>query len=175
MLTQRGRLLPDGRHGPTIVRAGGIRVAGYSDPFERRRADGYRARREPDVTESQQRAFWRWLQPLVGRIDAVMVHSPALAALALDELRASPPAAPLMFLTGHTHEQALIESEHVVVLNGGTVGGGGAGNFHENQPYGLAILTYESQPSFEPLAADLVRIDAPEGSAQAERHLLDGR
>ena len=174
VLTQRGRLLPDGRLGPTIVRVGGIRVAGYSDPFERRRADGYRARREPDVTEPQQRAFWGWLQPLVGRIDAVMVHSPALAALALDELRANPPAAPLVFLTGHTHEQALVESEHVVVLNGGTVGGGGAGNFHENQPYGLAILTYESRPSFEPLAADLVRIDAPEGSAQAERHLLEG-
>ena len=58
----------------------------------------------------------------------------------------------------------------VVVLNGGTVGGGGAGNFHENQPYGLAILTYEGAPSFEPLAADLVRIDAADGSANAERH-----
>jgi predicted phosphodiesterase len=173
VLTQRGRLLPDGRHGATVVRVAGIRVAGYSDPFERRRADGYRALREPDVTESQQLAFWSWLQPLVGRIDAVMVHSPALAALALEELRASPPPAPLMFLTGHTHEQALTESERVVVVNGGTVGGGGAGNFHENQPYGLAVVTYQAQPSFDPLAADLVRIDAPEGSAKAERHLLD--
>ena len=89
VLTQRGQLLPDGRHGATVVRAGGIRVAGYSDPFERRRADGYRAPREPDVTEAQQRAFWDWLRPLVGRIDVVMVHAPALAALALEELRAT--------------------------------------------------------------------------------------
>ena len=59
-----------------------------------------------------------------------------------------------------------------MVVNGGTVGGGGAGNFHENQPYGLAILTYRAAPSFEPLAADLVRIDAPDGSANAERRLL---
>jgi predicted phosphodiesterase len=173
VLTQRGRLLPDGGHGATVVRAGDLRVAGYSDPFERRRTDGYRALREPDVTERQQRAFWDWLRPLVGRIDAVMVHSPALAARALDELRASPPPAPLVFLTGHTHEQELVDSGRVTVLNGGTIGGGGAGNFHENQPYGLAILTYESQPSFEPLAADLVRIDAPDGSANAERRLLE--
>ncbi len=173
VLTQRGQLLPDGRHGATVVRAGGIRVAGYSDPFERRRADGYRALREPDVTESQQRAFWRWLRPLVGRVDAVMVHSPALAGLALEELRAAPPAAPLVFLTGHTHEQALVESERVVVLNGGTVGGGGAGNFHENQPYGLAALTYQAHPSFQPLAVDLVRINPLDGSANAERRLLD--
>ena len=57
VLTQRGQLLPDGRLGAVVVRAAGIRVAGYSDPFERRRADGYRALREPDVTEGQQRAF----------------------------------------------------------------------------------------------------------------------
>ena len=172
VLTQRGRLMADGGYGAVVVRAAGIRVAGYSDPFERRRADGYRARREPEVTERQQQAFWEWLQPLVGRIDAVMVHSPGLAALALDELRAAPPAAPLVFLTGHTHEQSLQESDGVVVLNGGTAGGGGAGNFHENQPYGLAILTYRARPSFEPLAADLVRIDAPDGTANAERRLL---
>jgi predicted phosphodiesterase len=174
VLTERGRLLPDGRHGATVVRIGGIRVAGYSDPFERRRADGYRARREPNVTEPQQRAFWAWLEPLIGRVDAVMVHSSGLASLALEELRAAPPAAPLVFLTGHTHEQALSEADRVVLLNGGTIGGGGAGNFHENQPYGLAILTYETEPSFEPLAADLVRIDAPDGSANAERRLLQG-
>jgi predicted phosphodiesterase len=173
VLTEQGRLLPDGGHGNLVVRVGGLRVAGYGDPFERRRADGYRAQREPDVTESQQRAFWRWLEPLLGRIDAVMVHSPALAAIALEELRARPPAAPLLVLTGHTHEQELAESGDVVLLNGGTVGGGGAGNFHENQPYGLAILTYEARPAFDPLAADLVRI-APDGAANAERRLLNG-
>ena len=97
-----------------------------------------------------------------------MVHSPTLAAIALEELRARPPATPLLVLTGHTHEQELSEAGDLVLLNGGTVGGGGAGNFHENQPYGLAILTYQSRPAFDPLAADLVRI-AADGAATAER------
>jgi predicted phosphodiesterase len=173
VLTERGRLLPDGSLGAVIARVAGVRVAGYGDPFERRRADGYRAQREPRVTDAQRTAFWEWLEPLLGRIDAVMVHSPGLAAEALEQLRASPPAAPLVVVTGHTHEQALEESEQVVVVNGGTVGGGGAGNFHENQPYGLATLTYRLRP-FDPLAADLVRIDAHDGAANAERRLLDG-
>ena len=34
----------------------------------------------------------------------------------------------------------------VTLLNGGTIGGGGAGNFHENQPFGLAVLTYDTSP-----------------------------
>ncbi len=173
VLTERGRLLPNGSYGDTIVRVGGLRVAGYRDPFERRRANGYRAVEEPDVTASQQRAFADWLRPLAGRIDVVMVHSPALAAPALEELRAGPPDVPLVVLTGHTHEQEVAESNGVVSLNGGTVGGGGAGNFDENQPYGLAVLTYQAEPSFDPLAVDLVRIDAPDGSANAERRLLD--
>jgi predicted phosphodiesterase len=174
VLTQRGRLLPGGDHGSVIVRVGGLRVAGYSDPFERRRADGYRARREPIVTIAQQRRFWEWLRPLVGRLDAVMVHSPSLAAVALEELQATPPARPLVVLTGHTHEQEVRELGRVLLLNGGTVGGGGAGNFHENQPYGLAILTYQVRPAFEPLAADLVRINSADGTANAERRLLGG-
>ena len=60
----------------------------------------------------------------------------------------------------------------MTVLNGGTIGGGGAGNFNENQPFGLAVLTYELRP-FQPLAADLVRINPRDGSANAERRLLD--
>ena len=174
VLTERGRLLADGRHGDPIVSVGGLRVAGYGDPFERRRADGYRARGEPQVTAVQQEAFWRWLEPLVGRIDVVMVHSPALAERALEELRADARAEPLMVLTGHTHEQGLVESEGLVILNAGTVGGGGAGNFHENQPYGVAITTYQRRPSFGPLAVDLVQIGATDGTANAERRLLNG-
>ena len=148
-------------------------MAGYSDPFKRRRAEGYRATREPEITDSQKTAFWDWLRPLVGRVDVVMVHAPALAESALAALRSDPPAAPLLFLTGHTHEQELDDLGEVVVVNGGTVGGGGAGNFHENQPYGLAVLTYERTPSFRPLAADLVTINPRDGSAEAKRTLLD--
>ena len=58
------------------------------------------------------------------------------------------------------------------MLNGGTVGGGGAGNFHENQPYGLAILTYERgrrSSRWRPTWCASTRRD---GTANAERRLL---
>jgi predicted phosphodiesterase len=173
VLTERGQLRADGERGRVIVEAAGLRVAGYGDPFKRLRADGYRATEEPEITDAQKEAFWAWLQPLVGRVDVVMVHSPALAETALAALESDPPASPLLLLTGHTHEQELNDLGETVVVNGGTVGGGGAGNFHENQPFGLAVLTYERAPAFRPLAADMVTIDPRDGSAGAERTLLD--
>jgi predicted phosphodiesterase len=173
VLTQRGRLLPDGRHGQTIVNVAGMHVAGYSDPFMRLRSQGYRATDEPNVTDSQKEAFWTWLQPLLGRVDVVMVHEPALAERALAALQSEPPPSPLLVITGHTHEQDLDDLGETVVVNGGTIGGGGAGNFHENQPFGLAVVTFERTPSFLPLAADMVTINPRDGSASAERTLLD--
>jgi predicted phosphodiesterase len=173
VLTERGRLGADGRLGPVVVTVGGLRVAGYSDPFERRRRDGYRQLREPRPSEAQQRAFADWLRPLVGRIDVVMVHSPPLAERALDQLRRDPPRRPLAVLSGHTHLSNLDTSENLVELNGGTAGGGGTGNLEKNQPFGLAVLTYQVNGRFRPLAADLVEIDARSGSANAERTRLD--
>lgn len=173
VLTERGRLMGDGSHADMVVRVRGVRVAGHRDPFERRRADGYRGGEDPKVSDRRQRSFWRWLRPLIGRVDVVMVHSASLAGLALERLAEQPPPTPMAFLVGHTHEQELRRQENVVVLNGGTIGGGGAPNLHENQPFGLAVLTYERNP-FEPLAADLVRINPRDGSANAERRLLDG-
>lgn len=172
VLTEQGRLLPNGERGPVVVEVAGLRVAGHSDPFKRLRADGFRASGEPRITDSQKQAFWDWLRPLVGRVDMVMVHAPALAEVALAELRSDPPAAPLVILTGHTHEHDLRDLEGVLLLNGGTVGAGGAGNFDEDQPYGLAVLTYERTPSFHPLAVDLVTIDPRDSSAAAERRVL---
>jgi predicted phosphodiesterase len=171
VLSERGRIERDGSRGDVVARIDGVRVAGYGDPFERRRADGYRGR-EPEVTAAMQERFTNWLGPLLGRVDIVMVHSPALAADALARLGDDPPAQPLTLVVGHTHEQELRVEEGAVVVNGGTIGGGGAGNFHENQPFGLAVLTYERRP-FEALAVDLVRINPRDGSANAERRLLD--
>jgi predicted phosphodiesterase len=173
VLTQRGRLEPDGAHGPLVVRVDGLRVAGYSDPFERRRADRYRGTRNPEPTDAQKRAFADWAMPLVGRVDAIVVHEPALAELALDELRDHPPRRPIAFLVGHTHHAELETAENLVVLNGGTLGGGGTGNLDEHQPLGLAVLTYDAGGDFRPLAADLVELDPGDGSAKAERRRLD--
>jgi predicted phosphodiesterase len=170
VLTERGRLRGDGTHGPVVVRVAGLRVAGYADPLERRAAQRYRDRYDdaPPTTQ-RRRAFADWLRPLVGDVDVVMVHSPGLVARALRELRANPPASPLVLLSGHTHRAAVRTSANLVLLNGGTVGGGGVGNLDESQPLGLAVLTYARRGGFRPLLADIVEIDPPSGAASAER------
>jgi predicted phosphodiesterase len=170
VLTERGRLRDDGTYGPLVVRVRGLRVAGYSDPFERRSSERFRARGEPRPDEEQREDFRDWLRPLVGRVDVVMVHEPQLAEDAAEELRRVPPSRPLVLLTGHTHSPSFRSSENLVELNGGTVGGGGTGNLEKNQPFGLAVLIYAREGGFEPTAADLVEIDAFGGSARAERH-----
>jgi predicted phosphodiesterase len=172
VLTERGRLRADGGLGPVVVNVGGLRVAGYSDPFERRRSGRYRDRGS-EVTEAHQREFADWLRPLVGRVDVVMTHEPGLTELAVEELRADPPRTPLAVLTGHTHVPELRTSENVVELNGGTAGGGGTGNLEKNQPFGLAVLVRESGRPFAPLLADTVEIDVQSGEARAERTRLD--
>ena len=175
VLTRRGRLLPGGRHGPLVVRVGGLRVAGYDDPFERRRRDGYRGRLDPHPTLTQQEAFAAWLAPLVGKVDVVMVHEPQLARLAIGDLRAHPPPHPLVILVGHTHEQSLSAWRDLAVLNSGTVGAGGVSNLSERRPIGLAVLTYRLRPAFAAVAADLVAIDPGTGSTKAQRFRLDLR
>ena len=172
VLTERGRLEPDGGYGPLVIRFAGLRIAGYSDPFERREAQDYRLPENPRPTPEQQRRFADWLRPLVGKVDVVALHAPTLAAAAIAELRRSPPPSPLVLLVGHTHEQKVETSRNLVVLNGGTAGAGGTGNLAEGQRIGLAVLTYEREPRFEPVAADLVEVDPGDGSARAERRTL---
>ena len=173
VLTERGRMLPSGGFGEVVVDVGGRSVAVYSDAFERLRSDDYQAREIQDPSESQRQQFAAWLEPLLSRVDLVLVHSPSLAEDAVARLREDPPARPVAVLTGHTHVPALRTSENLVELNGGTVGGGGTGNLEKNQPFGLAVLTYADSPSFEPLLADTVEIDAVSGAARASRSRLD--
>ena len=173
VLTQRGRLQPDGGLGPVVFRFGGLRVAGYSDPNPRLEADNYEGPPSPAATQRQKRAFADWLRGLRGEVDVVMVHAPALAETAIAELRANPPAEPLALVVGHTHTPLAERlARNVVLVNGGTAGAGGSGNLAEGQPIGLAVLTYEGDPSFRPVAADLVEVDPGDGSARAERRPL---
>lgn len=174
VLTERGRLHSDGRLGRVIVRVGDLRVAGYADPFERRAAEGFRDRFEERPTRAMQDAFADWLRPLVGRADVVLVHEPALAATALEELRVHPPDAPLVLAVGHSHEPGLERIGPVTVVNGGSVGAGGTGNLAEGGGrLGIARVLYAEDEPFAPLAADLVRIDPGTGSATARRERLD--
>jgi predicted phosphodiesterase len=105
----------------------------------------------------------------------IMVHEPKLIEPALAVLNDRPPSHPLLFVVGHTHEAELTTQPGVTVVNGGSIGGGGTGNLAEEAPteVGIARVVYRAEPSFRPLAADLVSIDPSSGSATARRERLD--
>jgi predicted phosphodiesterase len=173
VLTQHGRLEPDGGYGPIVNDVAGLKVAGYSDPFERRAGENFRDRYDPIPTAAQQDEFTSWLRRLIGKVDVVMVHEPALIEPALAMLQDSPPQRPLVFVVGHTHKASIERYPGVDVVNGGSVGAGGTGNLTEPTKMGIARLIYTREPDFQPLAADLVEIDPGSGSATARRQRLD--
>jgi predicted phosphodiesterase len=174
VLTQFGRLKRGGGYGDVINEIAGMRIVGYSDPFERRANENYRDRFTNTVTPEQQDEFADWLRPMIGQVDVVMVHEPALIEQTLAELREAPPPTPLVFVVGHTHQASLERQENVDVINGGSVGGGGTGNLADGETdVGIARMSYDYDDGFAPLAADLVSIDPGTGAATARRERLD--
>lgn len=174
VLTRDGRLDGAGRaDGALVTRVRGLRIAGYDDPLKRLARNGYRDNGAVPTTAEQEQ-FASWLQARRGLADIVLVHAPALAQLAVDVLRNTPPAAPLVILEGHTHKSAIRHDGNLTILNPGSVGGGGTGNLTElSGDIGLARLTYSRLPAFAPAAADLVEIDPSDGEARAQRVRLD--
>ena len=111
---------------------------------------------------------------MIGKVDVVMVHEPGLIAQTLAELEEDPPARPLVFVVGHTHQTDIDLQPNVSVINGGSIGGGGTGNLADGATdVGLARMTYTVDGGFAPLAADLVAIDPGTGAATARRERLD--
>ena len=131
VLSERGRLNPDGSRGAVVQRVAGLRVAGYSDPFARRSAENYADRFQPTPTAAQQDAFTSWMRSIQDQVDVIMVHEPKLIEPALAVLHDRPPSHPLLFVTGHTHRADLTTQPGVTVVNGGSIGGGGTGNLAE--------------------------------------------
>jgi predicted phosphodiesterase len=175
VLTEHGRLLRGGRYGPMVVRVAGLDVAGYGDPFRRRRARGYvKEGLSPAPTPAEQNLFAQWLARVEPRVDVVMVHEPGLAAKGIEMLRRDPPSHPIVILVGHTHRAAIEIDRNFSVINGGTVGAGGPANLGEGAKIGVARMLYANgDGGFQPLAADLVEIDPGNGAATARRYRLD--
>ena len=174
VLTREGRMREDGTTDHRLVHTiEGLRVAGYDDPYERRSAESFNDRYNAAPDPLEQDKFTGWLMPLIGKVDVVMVHEPALIAPALQVLKDKPPEKPLVFLVGHTHTAALDKQPGVTVINGGSIGAGGTGNLTEKTSLGVARFVYTLEPSFQPLAADLVSIDPGTGSSSARRERLD--
>jgi predicted phosphodiesterase len=174
VLTQHGRLQADGSHGPLVVRVGGLRVAGYDDPFLRRAGQQYEDRFRRGLTIAAQEDFRRWVAGIRDQVDVIVVHEPEVAAGVLSELRRDPPQRPLIILDGHTHRPFLDADPNLLEVNGGTIGAGGTGNLaDERTNLGLAVLTYRLQPTPLPLAVDQVSIDPGTGSSSARRVRVD--
>ena len=125
----------------------------------------------PDPLEQDK--FTGWLMPLIGKVDVVMVHEPALIQTALTLLKDDPPDHPLVFLVGHTHQTDLKTQPGVTMINGGSIGAGGTGNLTETTAMSVARFVFTVKPSFQPLAADLVSIDPGTGSSSARRIILE--
>jgi hypothetical protein len=174
VLTQFGRLRADGSHGPLVVRVGGLRMAGYTDPFLRRADLEYDDRFRVGMTNAAAESFRRWFERIEPRVDAVVVHEPEVAATVLGELRRDPPKHPIMVLDAHTHRLFLQADPNLLEVNGGTIGAGGTGNLaDERSDLSLAIVTYRLQPTALPLAVDQVTIDPGTGGATARRVRVD--
>ena len=175
VLSEGGRVNADGSLGPVIQEIGGLRVAGYADPFIRRSAENYADRYQPAPSPDQQDAFTSWMMRVQDEVDVLMVHEPALIAPALAVLNDQPPDHPLLFVVGHSHAADLRTRPGVTVVNGGSIGAGGTGNLADEKPtdVGIARVAYAASPSFRPLAVDLVSIDPSSGSATARRERLD--
>lgn len=173
VLTRNGQLMPNGSYGPMVVDVGGLRVAGYDDPFTRRTAASQRGPSPPPhTTEAQRQEFATWFASVEDRVDVVMVHQPAMVEPVLRQLAEHPPDHPIAFFVGHTHSPDLRVQQNVMLLNGGTAGGGGTGNLDDRLPIGLAQLRYTVSP-FKPLAADIVTVDPGKGDATARHERLD--
>jgi hypothetical protein len=174
VLTQFGRLRPDGSHGPMIVKVGGLRIAGYDDPFLRRAGQQYEDRFRVGLTNAAAEDFRRWYERIAGKVDVVVVHEPEVAASLLAQLRRDPPRRPLMLLDAHTHRLFLRADPNLLEVNGGTIGAGGTGNLaDERSNLSLALITYRLEPTPLPLAVDQVTIDPGSGSSSARRVRVD--
>jgi predicted phosphodiesterase len=173
VLTENGRLKPDGSHGEVVAKVAGLRVAGYSDPFERRSSEDFADRYDNKPTLQQQGDFTAWLRKIENRVDVVMVHEPALIEPAIRGLDEEQPDHPIVFLVGHTHKADLQRFGDVTVLNSGSIGAGGTGNLTEGTPYALGRLVYDAKPTFLPRAADIISINPGTGSSTARRERLD--
>ena len=101
-----GRLRADGTRDGRIINtidgpAGrGLRATRSSAARPRPSRDRY----DDTPNPAEQDEFTGWLQPLIGKVDIVMVHEPALIEPALQVLKDDPPVAPAR-LPGRPHAQ----------------------------------------------------------------------
>jgi predicted phosphodiesterase len=172
VLTRSGRLLPDGgTDGRPVVSVDGLLVAGWDDPLESAAAN---LRRRP--LELKEQAFLdaatellAWFAALPERPHVVLVHQHGLAH-ALVERLAAEGGQPVLVVTGHDH-RAHVEREGVhTLVDGGSVGAGGAFGVGDEVS---ALAQVHLDAGSRPLAVDLIEIEPASGQGEARRVVLD--
>jgi predicted phosphodiesterase len=171
VLTRSGRLRADGTtDGRSVTTVAGLRVAGWDDPSET--AGGTFAGRLLELKEQAfldaRSQFLDWFAALPERPDVVLVHRYALAHALLEQLEGEE-GAPVLILTGHDHEQRVEPAGGNVLVDGGTVGAGGAFGVGK-QLSGFALVHIGADDRAR--AVDLVEVDPASGSASAHRIVL---
>jgi predicted phosphodiesterase len=171
VLTSRGRLRPDGTgDGQPVMNVDGLRVAGYEDPQEH--GEGGLASRiglHEETLAGAQRQFLAWFESLPERPDVVLVHRHSFAH-ALLELLATEQGEPVLILTGHDHEQHVDQLGRNVLVDGGTLGAGGAFGIGEERA-GFIQLHIDAANNLR--AADLIEVEPLSGAASARRLVFE--
>ncbi len=171
VLTENGRLQPDGEtDGEPVAEVAGMLVAGWPDPLESATGtfQGRLLELKERAFEDARREFLSWFAALPERPDVVLVHRHGLAHALLDELAAED-GPPVLVLTGHDHRQHVeTEGAHVLV-DGGSVGAGGAFGVGED-PSGFALVHLDEDNHAR--AVDLVEVEPASGAASAHRVVI---
>jgi len=139
--------------------------AGWDDPAESAAGtlEGHLLELKEQALLDAEQQFLDWFDALPERPDVVLVHRHSLAHALLERLAANG-GEPVLILTGHDHYQH-VESEGAhVLVDGGTVGAGGAFGVGED-PSGFALVHLD--------ADDRARAVAPAGSATSRRCQAD--
>jgi predicted phosphodiesterase len=171
VLTRSGRLRADGTtDGKPVASVAGLLVAGWDDPAES--ASGTFAGRLLELKEQAlldaKRQFLDWFHALPERPDVVLVHRHGLAHALLAALAAEG-GDPVLVLTGHDHRQHVESEGGSVLVDGGTVGAGGAFGLGE-QKSGFALVHLDGDKRAR--AVDLVEVEPATGAASAHRVVL---
>jgi predicted phosphodiesterase len=171
VLTRHGRLEDGGTtDGDPVVTVADLQVAGYEDPLES--ASGtFQGRllelKENDFLDTRRR-FLDWFTMLPERPDIVLVHRHGLAHALLDRL-AEDGGPPVLILTGHDHHQHVDTQGAHVLVDGGSVGAGGAFGVGEDLS-GFALVHLDADEQAR--AVDLVEVEPSSGAASAHRVVI---
>lgn len=171
VLTRSGRLRADGTtDGRPVVSLGGLRVAGWDDPLESALGDVEDRPLElkEQALADARRDLLAWFAALPERPDVVLVHQHGLAHALLDRLAADG-GEPVLVLTGHDHHAHVEREGAHVLVDGGSVGAGGAFGLGEEVS---ALAQVHLDAARTPLSVDLIEVEPASGEGRARRVVL---